>query len=157
MVGYGFKDITVSVFDIHTTIAPYIEDAAVTYTDNFEFFLDNQAYNRRYEDGKSISSKGFNFDVLPLSTRRNNQFWKYYTGGLNDPDKGFWELHFPYIGTFKREELDLNTTLLRGANQTLKSSLKARVYLSPLGWSTLLTLRLYGKSHPPVGTNRGNR
>jgi len=116
----------------------------VTYTENFGFFLDKQAYNCRYKEGKNISSKGFNFAVLPLSSRRDNQFWKYYSGGLNDPGKGFWELNFPYIGTFKREEFGLNTKLLSGIDQTVKSLLKISVYLSPLGWSTRLTLRIYG-------------
>ena len=140
MAGYSFQDITIAVFDIHTTIEPHLPKAPGFFQKEFRFLQDAKSYNSRYQSCNALTTPSFIFDNLPGSRLAGSHFWQNYIRNLGSAKLDYWKLQLPLRGRLKNSNIKLNLSDMR--IERFSNKLQSQIYLSPLGWSTILVIRL---------------
>jgi len=138
MAGYHFQDVTIAVFDIHTTLLPHLADAGDSYRAPFGFLADVTAYNQRYQAAQVVKTPHFEFGNLPRRSQHSH-FWGPYAFDSYVQPPDYWALQIPLLGRLSNLEVGLNMSYPFLTHFGLK------IWLSPLGWSTMLILCLQGK------------
>jgi hypothetical protein len=138
MAGYIFKDVTITIFDINTTISPHLLEPSKGYREKYRLLEYPDIYNEFYVSRNRVSSENFEFDRLPRVYLKEGNFWKSYISNTDPKKADYWNLYVPLVGHPKRSVFGL--TLPPGIS--MKHKLK--IYLSPLGWSTIVWSRLIG-------------
>jgi hypothetical protein len=138
MPGFQFQDITIKVFDVHTTVNPHLPRASGYFLPAFACLKSPRAYNERYRAQAAIRTVSFSFGNLPQRVRRTH-FWQAYLDGWDNPKIDYWKQQVPMLGRFRKLPVQHNFNLEGRITFSLK------IYLSPLGWSTDLVIRLQGQ------------
>jgi hypothetical protein len=138
MAGYSFSDISIGVFDVHTTVDPYLPRANGFFQEPFSLMTDARAFNEVYQDHREIVSSRFRFTNVYHEGYVKEGFWKSYLKFPGSQPVNPWSLQLPLIGNFKHIPFWPNF------QYNFKVSFGTRIYLSPLGWSTAVLFRLIG-------------
>jgi len=137
MPGYDFYDVTITAFDVHTTIDPHLPSAPDFFQEEFAFFKSEEAYNQAYWSQRAAQTPHFIFRGLPQRVLRNH-LWRRYIGKTDPIGSDAWALELPLVGHPPGRLLALS------GDTNPQARTRLRVYLSPLGWSTNILIRLQG-------------
>ena len=141
-MGYDFQTVDFFFFDYHAVYEPLLSGGGLQ--PDFLFLTEPDAYQTQYQSNQNIQTA--HFDIQPLRWRMltHHHFWKYYQT-INHlgsaPD--FWGLQMPFICRPKHFKLSLLTGTDRFA-----ATVRSFVFLSAMGWSTNLEIRLTGHMSP---------
>lgn len=135
---YDFKDITISVFDIHTTIDPLRSQPQEYFRKEFSFFTNPVRYHEFSISGQSIKTDTFHFQPLSIRQQKTH-FWMAYSNILHNGAKDPWKLQTPFVSHADKINLRLNMH-----EPDIKITTRPAIYLSSLGWSTNILIRLQG-------------
>jgi len=139
MAGYKFKDVSISICKVQPTIEPHCIAASNYYKENFKFLGDFQSYNKITN---RITTQNFIFDPLPRRYREKNKFWYHFIDDSKDRKCDSINLLLPLVGTLKKDD---NLHIKYCDDFEIKP--KIQIYLSPLGWATIMSFRLQEKDY----------
>jgi hypothetical protein len=103
--------------------------------EEFKFLELPALYNELYNKKLPITTESFCFKPLTATSIQKNKLWKAYINFSDD----HWALQTPLVGHFKRS---LDIDLMAPFDCT--TDISVWVYLSSLGWSTNVDIRLRG-------------
>lgn len=141
-MAYQFQAVDLSVFDYHEMLPPLAAPNLIK--PDFNFLGDEALYNNAYKAVQPVVSP--HFEVWPLRWRTLNyhHFWKYYQtiwypGGQPD----FWKLQMPFVCKPTQALVEV----VPGSTD-FKGQARASIFLSALGWSSVVDINLRGKMSP---------
>ncbi|HEX5704684.1 MAG TPA: hypothetical protein VFX97_15900 [Pyrinomonadaceae bacterium] len=139
MLEIPFQGIDLYIFDVHTTIRPLTFNNCLQ--ERFRFLVEPAAYRKTYLDAKSTLTKSF--DVHPLSqhAQTKNHFWKNYLNLFSEGAPDVWQMQAPFVCSLRQPIVTLADDL------GFTGSIRPRIYVSALGWSTSLSIHLRGEIH----------
>lgn len=138
-MSYDLTDVTVSVFDIHTTVDIFQAQSAADYFQPaFTFLIDPAAYTQAFTLRKALKTAHFEFWPLPKRDSHTH-FWDDYSDITHNGAKDIWKLQLPFVSRVSSVALAPNFLM-----PDVAVSVKAVIYLSALGWSTHILLRFRG-------------
>jgi hypothetical protein len=141
-MAYQFQAVDISVFDYHEMLPP-LTAPNLTKPD-FNFLVDEALYNNAYKAVQPVASPHFEARPLRWRTLNYHHFWKYYQtiwypGGQPD----FWKLQMPFACKPTQASVEVST-----GSTDFKGQARASVFLSALGWSSVVDIGLRGKMSP---------
>lgn len=139
MLEAPFQEIDIYMFDVHTTIKPLASNDCLQ--DNFRFLVEPDNYREHYTKRTTTLTKSFDIHPLSLHAQTRNHFWKNYLNLFAEADPDFWQLQAPFVCSLRQPSLTLAEDL------GFAGSIRPRIYLSALGWSTQLNIHLKGDIH----------
>jgi hypothetical protein len=140
-MSYVFRDIIIYAFDVHTTVAPFLNDKC--FIQSLRFISSPDDYQLQSVAGNVVETKSFKIRPLTVDDLAHH-FWGPYSGSWQrelQPD--FWRLQLPL-----RCELKTPALTLDAGDPAIEVYLKPEVFLSAIGWSTNLYIRLKGSFDP---------
>jgi hypothetical protein len=148
-MAYEFQTVDISIFDFHVVIEALLNNNAIQ--PQFRFLTTATDYNLQYQSGQAVQTA--NLKIQPLSWRmlEHHHFWKYYKFCQSDggrPD--FWKLQMPFVCVQNQSQNLIN---LHTDSSNFAGTVRAFVFLSGMGWSTNLEIRLRGQIKPEELTN----
>ena len=138
-MGFAFKDVSITALDIHPTVEPQKAQSPDYFQKGFDFLIDQQKYNQIYASQKGIKTDHFELRGLPPREFKTH-FWKAYSSISNGVQINPWEIQLPFVCRPTKSRLKLNLT-----GDGFKIIFRPLIYLSAIGWSTNLYLRLLGE------------
>jgi len=154
-MSYVFKIVDIIAFDVHTSVQPLLNPALVQ--PQFQFVLDPPAYVKQHE-GTEPFALG-NLMLEPFSTKRKavNHFWQRCASISHGATPDLWKLQIPFVCKAPAVAVEFSPGLAQA-----KAAVFPSIYLSALGWSTSLHVRVFGSMSPSdliglVGRLRNNR
>lgn len=136
---YKFHDVTLAFYDFHATEQPLASSRPGDYYQpEFRFLVDQQAYRQAFDLRQRVASRQFNFYPLPGRDRRTH-FWESYLDLTVNPAADWWLYQAPWVCRNLHVDLRLN-----GGPAGVTAELRKEIYLSALGWSTQVIVRLVG-------------
>lgn len=134
-MSFAFTDILISIFDAHPSHQTIEAQSSKYFQPGFDFLINEQKYNDFYNSDNLIKTKSFEF--RPLSNRdMETHFWKSYA----KIQKGSaWKSMLPIVSKSNKLSLNLDFEI-----PDVKISIRPVIYLSPIGWSTKIIIRLRG-------------
>jgi hypothetical protein len=136
-MAYVFQDIVIYAFDVHTTVAPFTNDKC--FVESLSFLSDPEQYRQQSAVGKVVETDSFT--IKPLTPDEiEHHFWAAYSNSWRNgevPD--YWRLQLPF-----RCEVKAQTLALDAGHPALKVFIKPEIFLTAIGWSTNLYIRIKG-------------
>jgi hypothetical protein len=134
-MAYTFHEVNIFAYDLHTTVAPLINDTL--FAEDLRFL--STTYQDNYEKRVEVNTASFKITPLPVKDQ-NHFFWSSY-GAIfrrgNYPD--FWRLQIPFLCEVKNMKVELDLSDIN-----VEAGIEPKIFLSALGWSTNLEIRLTG-------------
>lgn len=134
---YSFYDVSVSVFDVH--IASDALQTLTGFQQRFEFLTDSARFNTCYQTRRDINIPGFGFRPLSKRTLDFNHFWNPYHRMALDNGGDLWKIQIPLVCDPRRSPIRLDVK-----TPGVQVTIRPRIYLSTIGWSTNIRVGLRG-------------
>ncbi len=139
MDDYRFHTVDVLAFDLHTVVQPLADSSSLRA--DCRFLCDPDSYRNQYQNGQSVRTGSF--EILPFARKvfEDNNFWKFYTTIRHAPNQSgpdYWKLQVPFACKL------FNTTIGLMPPDNIQAKLRPQIFLSALGWSTTINIRLKG-------------
>jgi hypothetical protein len=137
-MAYTFRTVNIFAFDLHTTVAPLLNETL--FAEDLRFLFTPEKYHQHYHDEQVVTTASFS--ISPLEVKElHHYFWYSYSsifrlGGAPD----FWRLQIPFVCEVKKSPLELDL-----ADPKVTATIVAKIFLSAIGWSTNLEIRLTGE------------
>lgn len=141
-MAYVFNAIDLSIFDYHLVPDPLTNPVSIQ--DTYSFLIDPVFYNVHYKLGEAVQSPSFGLTPLRWRSLNYHHYWKYYqtiwpTNGSYD----FWKLQMPFIGKPGQTKIGLNT-----GSSNFEGTVDCSIFVTAMGWSTNLDIKLRGQMSP---------
>ncbi len=138
---YTFRIVDIHAFDVHTSLPPLL-NAAVLHPD-FNFLLNPPDYVKQHSGTAAFGAGGLTLSPLRSKKLDSSYFWRNCSRIWHGTSVDFWKLQIPFHCALPGMSIAFDsglpkTTALAGSS----------VYLSSLGWSTTLHVRLFGAISP---------
>ena len=140
-MSYEFQIVDLFIFDFHVPVNALFN--ATNMRPGLEFLTDSTKYNAQYQSGTPIDTPTFRFRPLNWRTFTYHFFWKYYQLIHQNAGPDFWRLQMPFIGHRQATSMKVVT-----GSSDFDGTVSASVFLSAIGWSTALRIRLRGQMKP---------
>lgn len=140
-MAYEFQIVDLFLFDFHVPVNALLDPAKVH--PDFQFLTDPTKYNSRYQSHAPIDTSRFRFRPLGWRAIRYHFFWKFYQLIHQNGGPDFWKLQMPFVGHPRTTSVNVVT-----GSSDFKGTVRAGVFLSAIGWSTALKIRLRGRMKP---------
>jgi hypothetical protein len=141
-MNYIFKIVDIIVFDVHTSVQPLLNLALVH--PQFQFLVDPAKYAKQHDEASVPVVLG-DLTIEPSLTKpkARNHFWRQCASISHGTAPDVWKLQIPFVCKATTVNLEFSTGLPKTRVLVLPS-----IYLSALGWSTSLHLRIFGAMSP---------
>jgi hypothetical protein len=141
-MAYEFSKVDILIFDYHPAIGA-LESFEQIHSE-FRFLVDPLEYATRYKSSEPIQKQHFKIHPMKWRMLAHNHFWKHYqTVGESSAAPDFWKLQMPFVCHPLQSKIELDTN-----NPNFKGRVRTFAYLSGIGWSTNLEIRLLGMIKP---------
>jgi len=151
-----FHMVDILAFDLHTVVQPLGDPSMLR--NNFQFLSDPPLYRKQYEIKQPVRSESFEISPFAQSVFNENNFWNFYSTIRHDAQQSkpdYWKLQVPFACKL------LKTTIKSiFADKSIQVKLRPQIFISAIGWSTTINIRLKGDISVPclvefVGKLRG--
>jgi hypothetical protein len=132
-----FEIVDIIAFDVHTCIPPLQNPALVV--PEFQFLLDPAAYAKQHGNAKEFSVRGLTLDGLASKRYQSNFFWRQCASIYHDGTQDPWKLQIPFHCTMPISSIQFDAGL-----PNTRTILIPSLYLSSMGWSSSLHVRIFG-------------
>jgi hypothetical protein len=133
-----FRAVDIHAFDVHTVLTPLISKS--TLRPEFQFLTDAALYLDHYQKGNVVETKSFHVHPLSQRIQSANHFWKNYLRQFAGASIDYWKLQAPFACSLRHSFVNLITN-----SADARGRVNCAAYLSPLGWSTNLSLHMSGE------------
>jgi hypothetical protein len=136
-MSYVFRDIIIYAFDVHTTVAPLLNDEC--FVESLRFISDPDDYQSHCEAGTYVETESFKISPLTQGELEHH-FWAAYSSSWQrgkQPD--FWRMQLPFLCEPKAHALNFDA-----GDAAIEVYVEPEIFLSAIGWSTNIYLRLRG-------------
>lgn len=134
-MGFAFTDILINIFDAHPAVQAAQAQSPKYFQPGFDFLINEQRYDALYRSSNVVKTKSFEFRPLPLPLMMRH-FWGRYASIQNGLP---WKAQLPLVSESNNINLKLAFKI-----PGIKLGIRSAVYLSPIGWSTKISVRLQG-------------
>ena len=138
---YKIHEVDIFVFDVHTALRPLAVEGYMQ--EQLNFLVDEDLYVKLHLARQTLDVNGFKIRPLTYNSRQYNHFWRNYMKIWHEGGRNLWNLQVPFIC-----EPAIPRLKVRAANSPCEVIVRPTVYLSALGWSTNLSIRLVGNMTP---------
>lgn len=139
---YEFQKVDILVFDYHPAIGAL--ESADQIQNDVRFVVEPIDYIARHKSGEELQKKHFKIGPMKWRMLSHNHFWKHYqTAGESSVTPDFWSLQIPFVCRPLESKIEVDTT-----NPNFEGRARAFTFLSGIGWSTNLEIRLFGTIKP---------
>ena len=138
---YTFRIVDIHAFDVHTSLPPLL-NAAVLHPD-FNFLLNPADYVKQHSGTAAFQAGTLTLDPLRSKKLNSSYFWKNCSRIWHGASVDFWKLQIPFHCTLPGMSLAFDPGLPK-----IRAFAASSIYLSSLGWSTSLHVRLFGAITP---------
>jgi hypothetical protein len=138
---YMFKIVDIIVFDVHTAVRPLLDPALVQ--PQFQFLVDPAKYVKQHQQQAPFVLGDFSVESLATKRQALNYFWQRCASISHGAAPDLWKLQIPFICETGKVTVEFSAGLANTKVLVFPS-----IYLSALGWSTSLHLRIFGALSP---------
>jgi len=143
-------------FDLHTVVQPLGDPSMLQKS--YQFLSDSPLYRKQYEMGQPVRSESFEISPFDQRVFDEDNFWNFYSTIRHDAQQtkpDYWKLQVPFA--CKLLKTTIKSVLADGSIQV---KLRPQIFISAIGWSTTINIRLKGDMTVPyliefVGKLRG--
>jgi len=132
-----FEIVDIIAFDIHTSIQPLLNSAVGN--PGFVFLFDPADYAKQHTSAAPLPVAGFTLQGLASKRFQSSIFWRQCASILHGPSPDFWKLQIPFHCTPPNWKVEFAPNLPK-----TRATLIPSIYLSSMGWSTSLHVRVFG-------------